>query len=39
MIEDMEANKNASPIVTELFLKGKNSTFHFFYITILFPGS
>ena len=30
MIADMEANEKLSPIVTELFLKGKNSTFDLF---------
>ena len=30
MIADMEANGKLSPIVTELFLREENSTFHFF---------
>ena len=31
MIADMESNKNLSPKVTELFLKGKTSIFHLFF--------
>ena len=30
MIAGMEANEILSPIVTELFLRGRNSTFHLF---------
>ena len=30
MLADMESNKRKSPIITELFLGGKNLTFHFF---------
>lgn len=30
MIAGMKANKNLSPIVTELFLKEKNLKFHLF---------
>ena len=37
MIADMEANWKLSPIVTELFLREENSTFHFFlYHNLLF---
>ena len=31
MIADMESNKKLSPIVTELFLRGRNSTFYLFF--------
>ena len=30
MIADMESKRKLSPIVTELFLSGKNSIFHLF---------
>ena len=30
MIADMESDKKLSPIVTKVFLRGKNSTFHLF---------
>ena len=37
MILDMQSNKNLSPIVTELFLRGKKAQyFTCFYITVLF---
>ena len=37
MIADMEASKNVSPIVNELFIKRpKTRHFTYFYITILF---
>ena len=37
MIADLQANKNLSPIVTELFVRGrKYNYFICFYITILF---
>ena len=39
MIADMESNKWLSPIVTDLFLRGTSSIFHFFYITILFQSA
>ena len=36
VIADMKSNKKLSPIVTELFLRGRKLKFRLFYITILF---
>ena len=33
MIDDMLSNKNPSPIVTETFIKGKNSNISVVFIT------
>ena len=35
MIADMEPNKKLSPLVNELFLRGKKLYFTSFYVTIL----
>ena len=40
MIADMKVNKKPSPIITELFLKGRKLNISFaFYITILFQST
>ena len=33
MIAGMEVNKKLNPFITESFLKGKNSTFHLFFVS------
>ena len=40
MIADMDSNKKSSPIVTELFLRGRKLNISLvFYITILFQSA
>ena len=39
MIADLEYNKILNPKVTELFLRGENLIFPFFYIAILFQSA
>ena len=39
MITDMESNKNVSPIVTELFLRGIKLSTSLIYLTILFQSA
>ena len=39
MITDMESNKNLSPIVTELFLRGIKLSTSLIYLTILFQSA
>ena len=36
VIAAMESNKKLTPVVTELFLRGRKLNVSFFYITILF---
>ena len=36
---DMEANKKLSPVVTELFLRGRKQVFTCFYLTISFQSA
>ena len=39
MITDMESNKNLSPIVTELFLRGRKLSTSLIYLAILFQSA
>ena len=39
MTADLEYNKILNPKVTELFLRGENLIFPFFYIAILFQSA